>query len=58
MAFGTNHVNGLPVTMPIENMIVKIDPIIEGTKIMGRANLPFLDIKPSNAPPRNNRIVI
>ena len=42
----------------MENIIAKIEPIIDGTKIACRANLPFLDKMPSTAPPKNSRIVI
>jgi len=58
MTFGITHVNGLPIITSMENMIAKIEPIMDGTKIACRANLLFLDNIPSSAPPMNSRIVI
>jgi hypothetical protein len=55
---GTSHDSDLVVITVTENKIVKIEPIMEGMKIRGRENLPFLDIKPSMAPPRNNDTII
>jgi hypothetical protein len=55
---GTTNFNGVPVMIPIENTIVKIEPIIEGTNIIGLANLLFCDSKPDNAPITNRRIGI
>ena len=50
--------NGLPIMISIENIIVKIEPIIEGTNIIGRASLLFRDSKPDNAPITKSRIEI
>src|SRR5689334_3098239 len=58
MTFGTIQLNGLPVRTLRENMIAKIEPIIEGTKIACRANLPLFEKMPSRAPLRNSRIAI
>jgi len=55
---GMTNFNCVPVMMPIENTIVKIEPIIEGTNIIGRANLLFRDSKPDNAPITKSRIGI
>ena len=55
---GTANFNGVPVMMSIENTIVKIEPIIEGTNIIGRESLLFRDKRPDNAPIANSRIEI
>lgn len=56
--FGTANFNGVPVMMSIENIIAKIEPIIEGINVMGRASRPFRDSKPDSAPIMSSRIGI
>lgn len=55
---GTVHDNDLVRMTSTENTIVRIEPIIEGIKIIGRENRPFLDTKPSIPPIRNNDTTI
>ena len=55
---GTVHDNDFVMMTSTEKRIVRIEPSIEGMKIIGRANRPFLDTRPSNAPPRNNDMTI
>lgn len=55
---GTTNFNDVPVMMSMENMMVKIEPIMVGTNIIGRASLLFRDNRLDSAPTKNSTIGI
>lgn len=56
--FDTANFSGAPVMISIENMMVKIEPIMAGTNVRCRVSLLFRDNNPDSAPTMNSTIRI